>query len=167
MATWWRQTSDRSKHELQRRWKCGRRQWRDTLLERAARASKQNGADDDSSCLPQFAGKVWQSQAIQAAENEHSEFELDPLWYSQPMQVTEQRCDVVGLSCWTYEPSSGIRHWVETVQTVVAGRILKVEGHSGGSNYFSVKRQKNFWCPPTFQLCPPSFWWNQGHNHQS
>jgi len=47
----------------------------------------------------QFAGKVWQSQAIQAAENEHSEFELDPLWYSQPMQVTEQRCDVVGLSC--------------------------------------------------------------------
>ena len=38
-----------------------------------------------------------------------------------------------------------------------AGRILKVEGHSGGSNYFGAKRRKKSLVPPTFQLCPPSF----------
>jgi len=31
-----------------------------------------------------------------------------------------------------------------------AGRILKVDGHSGGSNYFGAKRGKIFLVPPTF-----------------
>jgi len=43
------------------------------------------------------------------------------------------------------------------VTTIGAGRILKVEGHSGGSKYFGAKRRKIFLVPPTFQLCPPSF----------
>ena len=43
------------------------------------------------------------------------------------------------------------------VHAIGAGRILKVEGHSGGSNYFGAKRLKKFLVPPTFQLCPPSF----------
>jgi len=38
-----------------------------------------------------------------------------------------------------------------------AGRILKVEGHSGDSNYFGKAPKKIFRCPRTFQLCPPSF----------
>ena len=43
------------------------------------------------------------------------------------------------------------------VHAIGAGRILKVEGHSGGSNYFGAKRLKKILVPPTFQLCPPSF----------
>jgi len=35
-----------------------------------------------------------------------------------------------------------------------AGRILKVEGHSGGSNYFGAKRRKNFFGAPTFSVVP-------------
>ena len=38
-------------------------------------------------------------------------------------------------------------------QLIGAGRILKVEGHSGGSN----SRRKIFFGAPHFQLCPPSF----------
>jgi len=37
---------------------------------------------------------------------------------------------------------------VDRPDVIGAGRIFKVEGHSGGSNYFGA---------PTFQLCPPSF----------
>ena len=40
---------------------------------------------------------------------------------------------------------------------VGAGRILKVEGHSGGSNYFGAKRGKKFLVPPTFQFAHPVF----------
>ena len=38
-----------------------------------------------------------------------------------------------------------------------AGRILKVEGHSGGCNYFGAKRRKKyFWCPH-FSVVPTQF----------
>jgi len=45
------------------------------------------------------------------------------------------------------------------LSSIGAGRILKVEGHSGGSNYFGAKRRKNFfWCPPpTFSVVPTQF----------
>ena len=36
---------------------------------------------------------------------------------------------------------------------VGAGRILKVEGHSGGSNYFGAKRQKKFSGAPHIFSC--------------
>jgi len=39
-----------------------------------------------------------------------------------------------------------------------AGRILKVEGQSGGSNYFDAKRRKKLLVPPpTFSLVPTQF----------
>jgi len=39
-----------------------------------------------------------------------------------------------------------------------AGRILKVEGHSGGSNYFSAKRQKKtILVPPLFSCAHSVF----------
>jgi len=39
-----------------------------------------------------------------------------------------------------------------------AGRILKVEGHSGGSNYFGAKRRKNFFgAPHIFSCAHPVF----------
>ena len=38
-----------------------------------------------------------------------------------------------------------------------AGRILKVEGHSGGSNYFGAKRRKNFLEPSHFSVVPTQF----------
>jgi len=38
--------------------------------------------------------------------------------------------------------------------SIGAGRILKVEGHSGGSNYFGAN---NFWCPPLFRCAHPVF----------
>ena len=41
--------------------------------------------------------------------------------------------------------------------SIGADRILKVEGHSGGSNYFGAKRRKKIFGAPTFPLCPPSF----------
>ena len=41
--------------------------------------------------MAQFVSKVGSMQA-QAAEDEHSEFELDPLWHSLPMKVVEQWC---------------------------------------------------------------------------
>jgi len=37
-----------------------------------------------------------------------------------------------------------------------AGRILKVEGHSGGSNYFGAKRRKIFGAPH-FSVVPTQF----------
>jgi len=43
------------------------------------------------------------------------------------------------------------------VGCIGAGRILTVEGHSGGSNYFGAKRRKKFWCPPLFSCAHPSF----------
>ena len=49
---------DRSKRELRRLRKRARRQWRDTSVERAARASKRNGVDDDSPCLPHGTVRV-------------------------------------------------------------------------------------------------------------
>jgi len=40
------------------------------------------------------------------------------------------------------------------LSSIGAGRILKVEGHSGGSNYFGAKRRKKiFWCPPHIFSC--------------
>jgi len=42
---------------------------------------------------------------------------------------------------------------VYVIQYIGAGRILKVEGHSGGSNYFGAK----FWCPPLFSSVHPVF----------
>ena len=41
--------------------------------------------------------------------------------------------------------------------SIGAGRILEVEGHSGGSNYFGAKRRKKFWCPPLFSCAHPVF----------
>ena len=38
-----------------------------------------------------------------------------------------------------------------------AGRILKVEGHSGGSNYFGAKRRKKSLVPPHFSVVPTQF----------
>jgi len=39
-----------------------------------------------------------------------------------------------------------------------AGRILKVEGHSGGCNYFGAKRRKKiFLVPPLFSCAHPVF----------
>ena len=38
-----------------------------------------------------------------------------------------------------------------------AGRILKVEVHSGGSNYFGAKRKKIFFGAPTFSVVPIQF----------
>jgi len=39
-----------------------------------------------------------------------------------------------------------------------AGRILKVEGHSGGSNYFRAKRRKKiFGSPHIFSRAHPVF----------
>jgi len=39
-----------------------------------------------------------------------------------------------------------------------AGRILKVEGHSGGSNYFGAKcRKKKFGASPLFSCAQPVF----------
>ena len=59
MATWWRQMAERCKREELRRlrWR-GRRRWRDASVERAARASKRNGVDDDSRCLPHGTVRV-------------------------------------------------------------------------------------------------------------
>jgi len=42
-------------------------------------------------------------------------------------------------------------------QLIGAGRILKVEGHSGGSNYFGAKRRKKFFGAPTFSVVPTQF----------
>jgi len=39
------------------------------------------------------------------------------------------------------------------VHAIGAGRILKVEGHSGGSNYFGAKRLKKFLVPPPLFSC--------------
>ena len=51
-----------------------------------------------------------------------------------------------------------LRHKLKNSRVNIGGgRILKVEGHSGGSNYFGAKRRKKILVPPTFQLCPPSF----------
>jgi len=42
----------------------------------------------------------------------------------------------------------------EIIITIGAGRILKVEGHSDGSNYFSaLRRKKNFGDPPPLFSC--------------
>jgi len=39
-----------------------------------------------------------------------------------------------------------------------AGKILKVEGHSGGSNYFGAKRRKKFFgAPHIFSCAHPVF----------
>jgi len=38
-----------------------------------------------------------------------------------------------------------------------AGRILKVEGHSGGSHYFGAKRRKKFFGAPNFSVVPTQF----------
>jgi len=51
-------------------------------------------------------------------------------------------------------PTLGNRVWDIFIG---AGRILKVEGHSGGSNYFGAKRRKIFWCPPVFSCAHPVF----------
>jgi len=40
------------------------------------------------------------------------------------------------------------------VAVIGAGRILKVEGHSGGSNYFGAKK---FLVPPLFSCTHPVF----------
>jgi len=39
------------------------------------------------------------------------------------------------------------------VHATGAGRILKVEGHSGGSNYFGAKRLKKILVPPPLFSC--------------
>ena len=41
--------------------------------------------------------------------------------------------------------------------SIGAGRILKVEGHSGGSNYFGPKRRKKILMPPLFSCAHPVF----------
>ena len=38
-----------------------------------------------------------------------------------------------------------------------AGKILKVEGHSGGSNYFGARSRKKFLVPPLFSCAHPLF----------
>jgi len=38
-----------------------------------------------------------------------------------------------------------------------AGRILKVEGHSGGSNYFGAKCRKKILVLPHFSVVPNQF----------
>jgi len=37
------------------------------------------------------------------------------------------------------------------------GRILKVEGHSSGSNYFGAKRRKKIFGAPHFSVVPTQF----------
>jgi len=77
-------------------------------------------------------------------------------WSSSPVLAT----DDWGRSSLAFRSPAYSRRNVPA--SIGAGRILKVEGHSGGSNYFGAKRLKKFLVPPppTFQLCPPNFWWN-------
>jgi len=46
---------------------------------------------------------------------------------------------------------------MHSIALIGTGRILKVEGHSGGSNYFGAKRQKIFFGAPTFSVVPTQF----------
>jgi len=52
---------------------------------------------------------------------------------------------------------SGVRCRLAYGPAIGAGRILKVEGHSGGSNYFGAKRRKKIWCAPLFSCAHPVF----------
>jgi len=46
---------------------------------------------------------------------------------------------------------------VSSPSGIGAGRILKVEGHGGGSNYFGTKRRKKILVPPHFSVVPTQF----------
>jgi len=50
-----------------------------------------------------------------------------------------------------------IDEWRARLGHIGAGRILKVEGHSGGSNYFGAKRRKIFVGAPHFSVVPTQF----------
>jgi len=47
---------------------------------------------------------------MQAAESEHPDLELDPLWNSKPVEFTQQRGDVVKLSRGKDHTCNGIHH---------------------------------------------------------
>jgi len=60
------------------------------------------------------------------------------------MSIRYENALGVWMICGILQVASGVDE-----VSIGAGRILKVEGHSGGSNYFGAKRRKNFlvpWC---------------------
>ena len=79
MVTWLHQMAERSRRELRRLRKRGRRWWYDASVEHAAWASKRT-ITVYVCHTAQFVCKVWRT--LQATENEQWEFELDPLWRS-------------------------------------------------------------------------------------
>ena len=60
-------------------------------------------------------------------------------------------CLVIGIANSSSDSGQNCR-----VLYIGAGRILKVEGHSGGSNYFGAA-EKIFWCPLLFSCAHPVF----------
>ena len=58
----------------------------------------------------------YRARTVQAAESEHSKLKLDPLRHPQPMEVTEQRRDVLKLPRRAHESRRCIHHRLQPVK---------------------------------------------------
>jgi len=57
-----------------------------------------------------------------------------------------------------FSTTKKLRHKLKNSRVNIGGgRILKVEGHSGGSNYFGAKRRKKIFGAPHFSVVPTQF----------
>ena len=74
------------------------------------RSREQTSSDFEIRRMAKFVGKVWRSCPMQTFVHEDSQLEINPLFRLQPMQLTEERGDVVKPRWWKHQLSSRVHH---------------------------------------------------------
>jgi Fe-S-cluster formation regulator IscX/YfhJ len=66
----------------------------------------------------EIPGEVLWCQAVKAPESQNGDLVVDPLWSSQPVELTEQRRDVVELPSLEDQPSRSVKNRLKSVHLV-------------------------------------------------
>lgn len=90
-------------------------------------------------CGNQYAvvAEVWWSQAVQTLVDERCYLELNPPSNRKPMEITQDRCDVVEFPCPGDQPGGSILHPLQLVQQTAlntskqAVTIIQSAAHEG------------------------------------
>ena len=63
----------------------------------------------------ELVGEVTRRQSVEASIDQHRQFVVDSLGISKPVQITEERCHVLGSTGSIDQPRRSVEHWPQSV----------------------------------------------------
>jgi len=66
-------------------------------------------------CPLQVARRVFWCRAIAAGDHKNGQTERNTFWDAQPVQITQQRCNMVVFSAVAHQSCCRVKHWQQTI----------------------------------------------------